>query len=755
MQLTVLPALLLSIAMLTSIGSGARGERLGGSRPRPLASAGLGSTDAARAVAAPPGARPAAASFDPGVVLLAFQPGVQSRRQHTIERAVGGFSARPIGPQLRRVRNGTRPLLDPIELRVPAYRVSATVSRLRRFRSVAYAQPDYVMQASAVPNDAFFPLQWADANSGQAIPTLEPGGEIGPPENGTPGADERTALAWRITTGSASIVIGEVDTGVDYEHPDLAANIWSNPGGVGGCPAGTHGYNVLAEHVLPSACEPIDEDSAFGGHGTHVAGIMGAVGDNGAGVAGINWVTSILPVKWLDSPGGGDTANLVEALRWLVAAKQAGVNVRVVNDAATFFGTEEPPMLAEAITQLGENNILFVTAAGNTGEDDDDVARFPCDLRLANEICVTASDTNDQLPTWANYGEHTVDLAAPGVSIYSTLRQDMYGYRSGGSMASPQVAGAAALILSLEPSLSSEELKADIVEHVDPLPALAGRVISGGRLDICRALPGCSRPTVNTTTASSITTGAATLNGVVNADGVLVSDCHFEFGTSESYGASVPCATPPGSGTTPVAVSATVNELSPSTTYHFRAVATNTSGTAYGEDQALVTLSAQPTTGVATTQIAPAGALGSPAAPPPLQKPLPDAELASRALFARSSGTVSVTVSCPSLESECKGTVILQQHIPAGSPASGGRSTPRKTLLLTLAAGSFTVAGGHTVILRLHLSSRARSLLAHAHLLHAKATIRAHDAVGGTHVATTSVTLRALDVTPARDRHTD
>ena len=147
-------------------------------------------------------------------------------------------------------------------------------------------------------------------------------------------------------------MIGETDTGVDYEHPDLAANIWSNPGGIGGCAAGTHGYNVRAEHVLPQACEPMDEDTTYGGHGTHVAGIIGAVGNNGAGVAGVNWATSILPVKWLDSSAGGNTANLVEALRWLVAAKQAGVNVRVVNDSATLFGTEEPPMLSEAIKLL-------------------------------------------------------------------------------------------------------------------------------------------------------------------------------------------------------------------------------------------------------------------------------------------------------------------------------------------------------------------------------------------------------------------
>jgi thermitase len=647
---TALASLRLAIAALLLTAATAQGVRL----------ANAGSQRAASALAAPAAAsstathaRPGIARFRPGVVLLAFHQGVPAARRQAIERGVGGFGARLIGPRVPPARLGraARPLLAPIELRVGAHRVLAAVRRLRDYGAVAYAQPDYLMQASAVPNDSFFALQWADSNSGQSVPTtLEPGNKLGPPENGTPGADDRALPAWEVTTGSASIVIGEADTGVDYEHPDLAANIWSNPGGVGGCPAGTHGYNVRAEHVLPQACEPMDNDATYGGHGTHVAGIIGAVGNNGTGVAGVNWNTSILPVKWLDSASGGSTANLVEALRWLVAAKQAGVNVRVVNDSATLFGTQEPPMLSEAIRLLGEHNILFVTAAGNTGQDNDVVNRFPCDFRLPNEICVTASNDKDQLPSWANYGSQSVDLAAPGVSIYSTLEHHTYGYISGGSMASPQVAGAAALILSVEPSLSAEQLKADIVQHVDVVPSLSGRVISGGRLDICRALPGCPRP----------------------------------------------------------------------------AEATTSSGAPSSATQAVL--------------------------PPPSQKPVPDAELASRTLFVSSSGTVTVEVTCPRAESDCKGTVTLRARVPASAAASGGRSTRRATLL-TLAVGSFTVAGGHVKRVRMRLSAKARKLLKHAHVLHAQATIVAHDPTGATHAVTRSVTLRPLKLKRSRGAH--
>jgi subtilisin family serine protease len=338
-----------------------------------------------------------------------------------------------------------------------------------------------------VPNDPSFALQWADSNTGQSIPIQDAEEHLGGLIPATAGADERSLEAWRLSTGSRGIVIGEADTGVDYDHPDLEANVWTNPGAVGGCPAGTHGYNVLAH-----SCEAEDDDTFYGGHGTAVAGIIGAVGNNGIGVAGVNWQTTILPVKWLNQNAGGSTSGLIEALRWLLAAKRAGVNVRVVNDSQTLIGTSFSWPLKEAIEELGANNILFVTAAGNSGENNDEPAgRYPCRYDLANEICVTATDDNDQLPGWANYGPHTVDLAAPGVSIFSTLREDAYGYLSGGSMAAAQVAGAAGLILSVDNSLSATELKADILSNVDRLPSLAGKVATGGRLDLCKALPGC------------------------------------------------------------------------------------------------------------------------------------------------------------------------------------------------------------------------------------------------------------------------
>jgi thermitase len=508
-----IPALTIGVPVALSAGLSPASASLG--PPPSRASSGAAALTAAAAdVQLPSASTPA--PFRPGVVLVGFREGVSVGERYALERAAGGQGARHLGPIIRPAGRGNvagQEFLSPLELQVPATQTQSVIDRLRRDPAVAYAEPDYLMLASATPNDPSFPLQWADSNTGQSIPYQESEEILGSPAPGTSGDDDGALAAWQVSTGSRSIVIGETDTGVDYQHPDLAANIWSNPGGIGGCVAGTHGYNVLSK-----SCDPMDTDTAYGGHGTHVAGIMGAVGNNGAGAAGVNWQSTILPVKWLNTASYGETGALIEALQWLVAAKQADVNLRVVNDSATFVGTASSQALSNEIDVLGANNILFVTAAGNTGENNDELAerRYPCGYDRPNEICVTASNDKDELPSWANYGPHTVNLAAPGVSIYSTLREGKYGYLSGGSMASPQVAGAAALILSVKPSLSVSELRADILENVDPQPALSGRVITGGILDICKALPGCKRqaPPPPPATFGKTTVGASSDYGI-------------------------------------------------------------------------------------------------------------------------------------------------------------------------------------------------------------------------------------------------
>ena len=605
----------------------------------------------------PPASPAAPAPFTPGVVLVAFRPGVSVGQRYAIERAAGGEGARHLGPAIRAVGRGrlrSQEYLEPLALRVRSSQVLAVIHRLKRYRAVAYAEPDYLMQASAVtPDDPDFALQWGSDNIGQSVPFQESEEVLGASTPGTPGDDDGAARAWQVTTGSRSIVIGEVDTGVEYTHPDLAANIWSNPGGIGGCAAGTHGYDVLSDD-----CTPMDDDSTYGGHGTHVAGIMGAVGNNGIGVAGINWQTTILPVKWLNSVSSGSTSSLIEALQWLLAAKQAGVNVRVVNDSAVFYGTASSQALSNEIETLGANNILFVTAAGNTGNDNDDLADYPCGYDLANEICVTASNDHDELPPWANDGPGTVNLAAPGVSIYSTLRSDDYGYLSGGSMASPQVAGAAALILSVEPTLSAPELKADIDDNVQPVAAMSGKLMSGGVLDICKALPGCESQTAPSTPPSSITSPTI-------AAGALAPQEH----------------TTPKEHTTPQE---------------------------------------------------------------------PEVRVVGVTLFASSSGLVKITVACPAGVNSCTGTITLRSLYAVVTRTSPAQAKRQRAAVITVASGSFTVAGGHTTTVRLHLSAKARRLLDRTHALPLRATIVAHDSTGLTQTTQTTVLLRAPKTAHAR-----
>lgn len=420
-------------------------------------------------------------------ILLAFIKGVSRQQQLTIEGVVHAHEVRSLG------MNNT------YLVKVPDGHVLDAIYTLKQHPGVKYAEPDYTQIVTAVPNDPGFPTQWGYKNTGQSVNGT----------SGTPGDDEDVTPAWDVSTGSSSIVIGETDTGVDYTHPDLAPNIWSNPGGIGGCAAGTHGYNTLT-----GTCTPMDDDLVYGGHGTHVAGILGAVGNNGIGVTGVNWHTTILPVKWVTSNGSGATSDLITSLNWLLQAKKAGVNIRVVNDSTVFVGTAYSQALSDEIDLLGQNGILFVTAAGNTGDNNDvlSVRRYPCGYDRPTEICVAASDQNDNLPGWANYGPHTVDLAAPGNNVYSTLPNNTYGFINGSSMASPQVAGAAALILSVK-DMTPVQLKADILNNVDQVPSLQGRLITGGRLDICRAMPGCvpPPPPTPTPTPTSDTFGLASV----------------------------------------------------------------------------------------------------------------------------------------------------------------------------------------------------------------------------------------------------
>jgi subtilisin family serine protease len=386
------------------------------------------------------GGDPTVAEYVDGHVLVGFKPGTTAAQRKAALRAAGVTTSEGagFGIDVGNVQSGTVP---------------EKVAALRARREVAFAEPDYVLHADVTPNDQYYGQLWGLA-------------KIGAP------------AAWNTTTGSSSIVVGVVDTGIDWTHPDLAANVWSNPGGIGGCAAGTHGYNAIKGN-----CKPRDDND----HGTHVSGTIGAVGNNGTGVAGVNWSVKLMGLKFLNAKGSGSTSNAVKAIDWAVAAKQAGVNVRVLSNS--WGGGGYSQALLDAIDAAGANDILFVVAAGNASANDDTTPSYPCAYNAPNVVCVAATDSTDALASFSNYGPATVDLGAPGVGVLSTVPGGYASY-SGTSMATPHVSGAAALILS-HCSETVAQLKAKLLSSVDADPSLAGLTVTGGRLDLQKAVTGC------------------------------------------------------------------------------------------------------------------------------------------------------------------------------------------------------------------------------------------------------------------------
>jgi subtilisin family serine protease len=469
-------------------------------------------------VRSPPAVALSAEAFAPRRVLAGFELGVTPAEQAAIIRSVGATELRTIGA-------GTHVLT------VPAGAEQRTADALRANPEMRYAELDYIVQGDRTPNDPSFGSQW-DARAISA------------------------PAAWDQTTGSASIVVGLPDTGIDLSHPDLAANLWTDDGSVLGCPAGTHGYNVLA-----NTCDPSDDN----GHGTHEAGTIGAVGNNGVGIAGINWSVSVMGLKFLDATLSGTVDGAISALDWAVSAKQAGVNLRVINASWGCFSCFSQALLDE-INKAGANDILFVTSSGNQGVTLDTDPRYPCSYQAANEICDAATDQNDQLASFSSYGS-AVDLAAPGASILSTDPGGGYQTLSGTSMATAHVTGAAALVLSLGYQ-SVGDLRSTMIAAVDPVPSLAGRVSTGGRLDLCRAIPTCvPTPPAAPILSGSSGSGSALLSWTVPAPGSSSITGYRIYRSTTSDGESLLTTVSPSS------TSYADTGLSPGTAYHYQVTA--------------------------------------------------------------------------------------------------------------------------------------------------------------------------------------
>ncbi len=337
---------------------------------------------------------------------------------------------------------------------------------------IEYACYNSILHAEVVPNDSNFSQLWAMNNTGQT--------------GGTADADIDAAEAWDTTTGSKDIVVGVIDTGLNYNHPDLAPNAWVNPNEIAGNNIDDDGNGYIDDvhgiNAITGTGNPMDDE----GHGSHCSGSIGAAGNNGIGVAGVNWNVSIIGMKFLDSGGSGTTADAITCIDYAIWLKNNGVNIKVLSNSYGGGGYEQ--VMYDAVSAANDAGLLFVAAAGNDSTNNDSYPHYPSNYDVPNVLSVASTTHNDGLSYFSNYGATSVDLGAPGSDILSTVLGSSYSSYSGTSMATPHVAGAAALVLSVNNNLTPVEIKDLLMNSGDSISALSGSTLSGKRINLKNAV---------------------------------------------------------------------------------------------------------------------------------------------------------------------------------------------------------------------------------------------------------------------------
>ncbi len=443
-----------------------------------------GGQDAAGAHNAKQGVR---AEFVPGEVLVRFRSETAAKQAASLTLSTESGTALP----LRIERLAATDVVAGLRLaRVAPAETLQAVAALNARADVLYAEPNYLRHKSATPNDTRYGELWGLKNTGQA--------------NGTTGADMRAEQAWDTTTGSNSVVVAVIDEGIDVNHQDLQPNVWRNAAEANGAPGVDDDGNGYVDDVngfdfFHNDASVYDgpgtnpDGSRVDEHGTHVAGTIGARGNNNIGITGVNWQVSLMSLKFL-GPDGGSTADLVRALayakwmreRFVTTGGAQGANVRVTNNSYGGGGYSQAEV--DAINALNDAGILFVAAAGNEGEDNTIVPSYPATYDLPNIISVAALDRRNNLAGFSNRGLRTAHLGAPGVEVLSTTPGNTYSYLDGTSMASPHVAGAAALVLAAHQDFTVARLRAALLFGGEPTQTLDGTTITGRRVSAAGAL---------------------------------------------------------------------------------------------------------------------------------------------------------------------------------------------------------------------------------------------------------------------------
>lgn len=358
-----------------------------------------------------------------------------------------------------------------------SYRVQDVIAELEEDPNVEYVERNYYIDIKKTPNDPNFSKQYGLRNTGQWL--------------GTKDADVKALKAWDLTTGSRNVLVAVIDTGVDYRHPDLIKNYWVNPGESG---TDSRGRNKRTNGIDDDRNGYVDDYKGWDfsnedndpeddyGHGTHCAGVIGARGGNGIGVTGINWRVSIMGLKIFSKrTGRSSVAASIEAIEY---ASKMGAHI--IN--ASWGGVSPSKAQKDAISAANRKKVLFVAAAGNERTNTDFTPHYPSSYDVPNIISVAATNRNDKLAGFSNYGFKGVDIAAPGASILSTYPGERYRNNSGTSMAAPHVAGAAALIKARFSKSTASSMKRRILNEADRIENLKSKIPNGRRLNIFSSL---------------------------------------------------------------------------------------------------------------------------------------------------------------------------------------------------------------------------------------------------------------------------
>ncbi len=460
-------------------------------------------------------------AYNPTAILVRFDDDASAAHKVNVRALVGDGSFRRIDDA-----NG-------IERVTTSLRPEVAIARIAPL--VRYAERDWVVRPDSTPNDPNFGLCWGLNNTGQTV-------------NGDPGvagADINAPQAWDTTTGDANFTVAIIDTGVQYTHPDLAVNIWTNPGEIASNGVDDDG-NGYVDDVRGWDFYNVDNDPMdIGGHGTHTAGTVGAVGNNGIGVAGVNWRCKLLPMRFL-GPQGGFTSDAILAINYCRVK-----GVKVSNNSWGGGGFSQA--MYDAINAAKSVGHVFCAAAGNAGTNNDASPFYPASYNLDNLISVASTTNNDTRSSFSNYGATSVDLGAPGSTILSTYLNNGYAYMSGTSMATPHVAGVASLVYAQNPSWTYGQVRSRLFTTARPIAGLSGLCVTGAVLDAAAAVGtggGNTAPTVtisspanNTTvTAGTLVTFSGSANdaqqGILSASLVWSSNLMGQIGTGATFSRS-------------------------------------------------------------------------------------------------------------------------------------------------------------------------------------------------------------------------